>query len=596
MINRYRSHHCGQLRSSDAGSRTHLAGWVDSRRDHGGVMFIDLRDRWGLTQLVFDPQQFPAVHELAQGLRSEFVLQVAGLVRARPAGTENPNLDTGQIEVLVDELTVLAPSKALPFVIEDETEASEEVRLKYRYLDLRRRPMRETLVRRARIMQLVREYFYSREFVEIETPILGKSTPEGARDYLVPSRVFHNKFFALPQSPQLFKQILMVAGFDRYMQIVRCLRDEDLRADRQPEHTQIDFEMSFVTPEDVFALVEELIWRVFREVLGVEITLPLRRMPYREAMDLYGSDKPDLRFGMEIHDMKEPASQSDFNVFKKAIADGGVVRAINAAGQAVLSATQMDELTEYAKQLGAKGLAWFKVQEGGVLKSPIAKFFSAPLQQRILQTLEAKPGDLLLFVADTWETACKVLGALRLRMADAAGLRSASIRDRHSLLWVVDFPMFEWNDEEKRPQAMHHPFTSPRGEDLPLLDTDPLKVLAQAYDLVLNGTEVGGGSIRINDLVLQKKIFSLLGMTEAQAQGQFGFLLEAFEFGAPPHGGMAIGLDRLVMLLLDQASIRDCIAFPKTQKAFCPLTGAPSEVADRQLKELGIRLVEETPK
>lgn len=593
MLNSYRTHNCGQLRSDHIESSATLSGWVASRRDHGGVIFIDIRDRWGVTQCVLNPQDSPDAHKIGETLRPEFVVTVKGKVLARPEGTQNKTLPTGDIELHVEQINILAGCRALPFQIEDKVDVSEEVRLKYRYLDIRRPSILNTLVTRGKVARMARDYFCRNDFVEVETPVLTKSTPEGARDYLVPSRVFPNKFYALPQSPQLFKQILMVAGIERYVQIVRCLRDEDLRADRQPEHTQIDFEMSFVTPENIFALIEGLMKEVFKEILGMELETPFKRIPYRTAMDLYGSDKPDLRFGMEFVDIAGIAEKSDFNVFKTVIKNGGFVRGICVPGKADLSIAQMDELTEFVKQFGAKGLAWFKVQENGEFKSPIAKFFNAELQEELKNVLGAKPGDIMMFVADSYDTVCKALGALRLRMADLIGLRSASIKEKCAMAWVVDFPMFEWNDDEQRLQAIHHPFTKPKDEDIEKLNDKPLEVMAQAYDLVLNGTELGGGSIRINTLELQEKIFSLLGLDEETAKTQFGFLLEAFEFGAPPHGGMAIGLDRFIMLLCDQSSIRDCIAFPKTQKAFCPLTSSPSTVSERQLKELGIKLVEE---
>lgn len=593
MSNLYRSHNCGQLRSTNIDSKATLSGWVASRRDHGGVIFIDIRDRWGITQCVLNPQDSPEAHKIGETLRQEFVVTVTGTVKARPEGTVNKNLPTGEIDLHVEEVKILAGCKTLPFQIEDNVDVSEEVRLKYRYLDIRRPAMLNSLVTRGKVARIARNYFCENDFVEVETPMLNKSTPEGARDYLVPSRVFANKFYALPQSPQLFKQLLMVSGIERYVQLARCLRDEDLRADRQPEHTQIDFEMSFVTPEDIYSLIEGLLKLVFKEILDIDLQTPFKRIPYKEAMDRYGSDKPDLRFGMEFEDIADLAEKSDFNVFKTIVKKGGAIKGICAAGKADLSIAQMDDLTSFAQQFGAKGLAWFKVLEDGTLKSPIAKFFNEQVSEELKNRLGAKPGDLMMFVADKYEVVCKALGALRLKMADMLGLRSASVKENCALAWVVDFPMFEWNEDENRLQAIHHPFTMPRVEDIEKLSTDPQQVMAQAYDLVLNGTELGGGSIRINDLNLQEKIFELLGLDEQTAKTQFGFLLEAFEFGAPPHGGMAIGLDRFIMLLCDQPSIRDCIAFPKTQKAFCPLTNSPSGVSQKQLDELGIKLVEE---
>ncbi len=581
-----RTDYCGTLTSRDVGREVTLCGWVHRRRDHGGLIFVDLRDREGIVQVVFNPQVCQEAHSKAERIRNEFVISVKGKVAPRPEGTENPNLKSGEIEVLVNELHILNESRPIPFPLEDDTDVAENVRLKYRYLDLRRPAMQRVMIARHNIARAARSYFYENGFLEIETPFLTKSTPEGARDYLVPSRVNPGAFYALPQSPQLFKQILMVSGYDRYFQIVKCFRDEDLRADRQPEFTQIDVEMSFVDRDDIFDTMEGLMVRLFDEVLRVEVKRPFRRMPYKEAMDRYGTDKPDLRFGVEIVDLTDEVRGSEFNIFNKVLDAGGVVRAIVGPGMGGISRTKIDELTSIAAVGGAKGLAYFKV-ENGKLSSPIAKFFNERQLEAILKKTAASSGDMIFIVADKWPVVCESLGRLRLHIGKELGLIDES---RYEFLWVVDFPLLEYDDEEKRYVAMHHPFTSPVPEDIPLLDEDPLKVRAQAYDLVLNGSEIGGGSIRIHLSEVQEKMFRLLNIGEEEARVKFGFLLDALQFGAPPHGGIAFGLDRLVMLMTGVDSIRDVIPFPKTQKAVCLMSGAPTPVAKEQLKELHIKL------
>ncbi len=582
-----RSHLCGDLRLSDSSNRVTLSGWVRRRRDHGGVIFIDLCDRTGLTQVVFSPEAGSDAHRAAQELRSEFVVAVRGEVRPRPEGTVNPKIPTGEIELFADGLQIINPSLTPPFPIEDEEELQEEVRLRYRYLDLRRPSMLNNLRLRHRVTARTRQYLDGEGFWEIETPLLTRSTPEGARDYLVPSRVHPGKFYALPQSPQLFKQMLMVSGVDKYFQIARCLRDEDLRADRQPEHTQIDLEMSFVEPEDIFRVVEGLVGTLFGEFRGVEMERPLKRMTYAEAMLKYGSDKPDLRFGLEIREAGEIFAGSGFRVFRETLDSGGAVRGLAVPGGASLSLKQLDELTEFCRRAGAGGLLWILFREGGGLKSPIKKFLSEGELNRLRETFSCSEGDCLMLVADRPEKAAEVIGRLRLKLAADLGLVP---KDRYEFLWVVDFPLFGYNPEEKRFEAVHHPFTSPHPEDLELLETDPGKVRSRAYDLVLNGTELGGGSIRIHREQVQKQVFSLLNIGPEEAESRFGFLLEALRHGAPPHGGIALGLDRLLMLMGGLSSIRDVITFPKTQKAICLTTGSPSEVDPRQLKDLHIAL------
>ncbi|MFC1668138.1 aspartate--tRNA ligase [Chlamydiota bacterium] len=585
-----RTHTCGELTQKNCNESVTLSGWVASWRDHGGVVFIDLRDRYGITQIVFNPEPDPGLHSTARSLRSEFVIQISGTVRNRPQGTVNPKLKTGEIEVLVSSLDILNKAKTPPFEIDDLANVNEDLKLKYRYIDLRRRSMTNHLFMRYKITKVIRDYLDSCQFIEIETPMLTKSTPEGARDYLVPSRVFPGKFFALPQSPQLFKQILMISGYDRYFQVVRCFRDEDLRADRQPEHTQIDMELSFVEEEDIYAIIEGMLKTVFKDVLGKDITIPFPRIEYTTAIKKYGSDKPDLRYDLELFDVSELVKSSEFNVFKNTLSRNGVVWGINAKGCAHLSLKDIQDLTEYLKIFGAKGLAWMKTEDTGELKSTITKFFSKEILTTIKEISDAKPKDILFFVADSMKIAAESLGQLRQKIARIKGIIPV---DTFAFTWVTDFPLLDYDETEKRYVAIHHPFTSPKTEDMPLLDKDPLKVRARAYDLVLNGTELGGGSIRIHRNELQKQLFSLLNITESDAQVKFGFLLDALTYGAPPHGGIALGLDRLVMLLLGLDSIRDVIAFPKTQTSTCLMTGSPSTVEAKQLKELGIRVVEE---
>lgn len=582
-----RSHLCGDLRLSDDSSRVVLSGWVRRRRDHGGVIFIDLCDRTGLTQVVFSPEAGPEAHLTAQELRSEFVVAVKGEVRPRPEGTVNPKIPTGEIEIFADGLQVINPSRTPPFPIEDEEDLQEEVRLRYRYLDLRRPSMLKNLQLRHRVTGRVRRYLDQRGFWEIETPLLTKSTPEGARDYLVPSRVHPGKFYALPQSPQLFKQMLMVAGVDKYFQLARCLRDEDLRADRQPEHTQIDIEMSFVEPEDIFEVVEGMVGTLFEEFLDFRMDRPLRRMTYAEAMLSYGSDKPDLRFDLRIRDAGGIFGENEFRVIRDALDSGGVVRGLALPGGADLSLKQLDDLTGLCREAGAGGLLWILFREGGGLKSPMKKYLSEGEVDRLKELFDCSEGDCLMLIADQAPVAAEVLGRLRLKLAAE---RKLIPKDRFEFLWVVDFPLLAYNPEEQRFEAVHHPFTSPHPEDLELLETDPGKVRSRAYDLVLNGTELGGGSIRIHREEVQEKIFALLNIGPEEARSRFGFLLEALSYGAPPHGGIALGLDRLLMLMGGLSSIRDVITFPKTQKAICLTTGSPSEVSPRQLRDLNISL------
>ncbi|NQS76488.1 MAG: aspartate--tRNA ligase [Peptococcaceae bacterium] len=587
-----RSHYCGNLRLENEGEPVVLMGWVQTRRDHGGLIFIDLRDRTGLVQVVFSPDFAEAAFKKAEGVRSEYVLCVSGTVRKRPEGTANPTLPTGQVDITAHELLVLNRAKTPPFYIEDDIDVDENLRLRYRYLDLRRPEMQEALVLRHQAAKAARDYLDEMGFLEIETPVLTKSTPEGARDYLVPSRLNPGKFYALPQSPQLFKQILMVAGLDKYFQIVRCFRDEDLRADRQPEFTQIDIEMSFTDVDSVLELTEGLVKNMCRRTIDLEKAGHFPRLTYRQAMERYGSDKPDTRFGLELKDITDIAAGCDFKVFASVAGAGGQVKGINAKGCASLSRKEIDDLTAFVAIYQAKGLAYFIVTEEGI-KSAISKFFSEQELAQIMARLEAEPGDLLLFVADKPDVVAASLGALRQRLAQHLDLIPDNL---YNFLWVVDFPLLEYDSEEGRYQAMHHPFTAPLEEDLPLLESNPGQVRARAYDLVLNGVEVGGGSIRIHRRDIQEKMFNVIGIDSAEAAEKFGFMLEAFEYGTPPHGGIALGFDRLLMLLAGKKTIRDVIAFPKTQSATCLMTQAPGTVAVKQLRELHIKTDLKKPK
>lgn len=582
-----RSCMCGQLNESNVGNTVTLMGWVQRRRDLGSLIFVDLRDRTGIVQVIFGEEIDKKAFHKAEAIRSEYVLAVTGNVVLRES--PNPNMPTGMIEIKATDLRILSESETPPIYIKEELDAAEQIRLKYRYLDLRRPDMQRRLMVRHRAAKIVRDFMDENGFLEMETPMLTKSTPEGARDYLVPSRNFPGMFYALPQSPQLFKQLLMVSGFDRYFQIVRCFRDEDLRANRQPEFTQIDIEMSFVDVDDVIEMNERLIQRLFKEILDVDVKLPIMRMPYREAMERYGSDKPDIRFGLELVNLTDVVRNSSFKVFQDAIANKGDVRAINAKGCADFGRKEIDRLGEYVKTYGAKGLAWIAIKEDEI-KSPIAKFFSEDEMKAIIDKVNGEIGDLILIVADKPDTVFASLGALRLELGRKLNLIGPDNKE-FKFLWVTEFPLFEYDEEENRYVAKHHPFTMPMEEDLEFLETEPDKVRAKAYDIVLNGEEIGGGSIRIHDTKIQERMFKALGFTMESAWEKFGFLLEAFKFGPPPHGGLAYGFDRLVMFLTGTENIKDVIAFPKNQNAACPLTNAPNVVDSKQLTELGISTI-----
>jgi aspartyl-tRNA synthetase len=584
-----RTDYCTTFTVEDVGKDVTLMGWVQTRRDFGALIFVDLRDRTGLMQVVFDESVLEGDFSRVSGLRSEYVIAVKGQIVRRDEETINEKLPTGLIEVKARELKVLSRAQTPPFEIEDDTAVREELRLKYRYLDLRRPTMQKNLLMRSQISAAAREYLIDNGFLDIETPMLTKSTPEGARDYLVPSRIHQGSFYALPQSPQTLKQILMISGFDRYFQIVKCFRDEDLRADRQPEFTQIDLEMSFVDVDDVITMNEGLIAHVFKKTMGIDIKLPLKRLPYKEAMDRYGSDKPDTRFGLELINVSDIVADSGFQVFSSVVKNGGSVRAINAKGCVdKFARREIDTLVDFVKIYGAKGMAWISMKEDGI-QSPITKFFTEDEMDALLKRLGAETGDIIFFVGDKDKVVYDSLGNLRLKLAEKLELIDESVFD---LLWVVDFPLFEYSEEDKRYMAMHHPFTSPKDEDVDKLESDPGSVYAKAYDIVLNGNEIGGGSIRIHTTELQEKMLKALGHSKEDAWENFGFLLEALKFGAPPHGGLAFGLDRLAMLLLGCTSIRDVIAFPKVQNASCLMTNAPSRVEPKQLRELGIKITE----
>lgn len=579
-----RTHHCGALTAAEVGEKVVLNGWVQKRRDLGGLIFLNVRDRSGTVQVVCNPEYSAAAAQVADQVRGQYVLAVYGEVIARSADTINPNMKTGEIEVRAEAVVILNASKTPPFAVEDQVEVEEAVRLKFRYLDLRRPVMQQTLIMRHQAMQAARRYLAESDFIEVETPMLTRSTPEGARDYLVPSRVHEGRFYALPQSPQIFKQLLMVAGMERYFQIVRCFRDEDLRADRQPEFTQIDIEASFINLERFQSMMEDLVAAIFRETINMEISRPFPRFTYQEAMERFGTDRPDLRFGMELVDLSSILQETSFQVFQSTIAAGGVVKAINVKGQAGWSRKGIDEWGKVAQELGAKGLAWAAVKEEGP-KGPVAKFLSEAEWHQVVAATQAENGDLLFFMADRPKVTAEVLGELRIRLAKALDLIPEGV---YRFAWVTDFPLLSYDEETKRWYAEHHPFTQPREEDIPLLKTDPGKVRAEAYDMVLNGYELAGGSRRIHRREVQEAMFEALGFTMEQAQKQFGFLLEAFEYGAPPHAGIAFGLDRLVMLLAGRTNLRETIAFPKTASASCLMTQAPSTVDDQQLEELHI--------
>ena len=585
-----RSHRCTEVSSANIGEKVTVMGWVQKSRNKGGIIFVDLRDRSGILQVIFEESQCGTeCFEKAGKLRSEFVAAIEGTVCKR-AGAVNENLATGDIEVVASSLRILSEAETPPFPIEENSKTKEEIRLKYRYLDLRRPDLQRNLIMKSKVATIARQFMADEGFLEIETPMLTKSTPEGARDYLVPSRVHPGTFYALPQSPQLFKQLLMCSGYDRYFQIARCFRDEDLRADRQPEFTQMDMELSFVDVDDVIDVNERLLAKLFKEILDLDIQLPIQRMTWQEAMDRFGSDKPDLRFGLELKDVSEVVKDCEFGVFTGALANGGTVRGINAEGQGSMPRKKIDALIEYAKTYGAKGLAYIVINEDGSYKSSFAKFMTEEQMNALVASMDGKPGDLLLFAADKTKVVWTVLGALRCHLAELMGLVDKNV---YRFVWITEFPLLEWSDEENRFTAMHHPFTMPMEEDLQYIDSDPGRVRAKAYDIVLNGNEIGGGSVRIHQDDIQEKMFECLGFTKAEAHERFGFLLDAFKYGVPPHAGLAYGLDRLVMLMAKQDSIRDVIAFPKVKDASCLMTNAPDYVDDKQLSELGIEVTPE---
>ena len=585
-----RSHRCTEVSSANIGEKVTVMGWVQKSRNKGGIIFVDLRDRSGILQVIFEESQCGAeCFEKAGKLRSEFVAAIEGTVCKR-AGAVNENLATGDIEVVASSLRILSEAETPPFPIEENSKTKEEIRLKYRYLDLRRPDLQRNLIMKSKVATIARQFMADEGFLEIETPMLTKSTPEGARDYLVPSRVHPGTFYALPQSPQLFKQLLMCSGYDRYFQIARCFRDEDLRADRQPEFTQMDMELSFVDVDDVIDVNERLLAKLFKEILDLDIQLPIQRMTWQEAMDRFGSDKPDLRFGLELKDVSDVVKDCEFGVFTGALANGGTVRGINAEGQGSMPRKKIDALIEYAKTYGAKGLAYIVINEDGSYKSSFAKFMTEEQMNALVAAMDGKPGDLLLFAADKTKIVWTVLGALRCHLAELMGLVDKNV---YRFVWITEFPLLEWSDEENRFTAMHHPFTMPMEEDLQYIDSDPGRVRAKAYDIVLNGNEIGGGSVRIHQDDIQEKMFECLGFTKAEAHERFGFLLDAFKYGVPPHSGLAYGLDRLVMLMAKQDSIRDVIAFPKVKDASCLMTNAPDYVDDKQLAELGIEVTPE---
>ncbi len=588
-----RTHRCGELSAAQIGEKVTVMGWVQKNRNKGGLVFVDVRDRSGIIQAVFEEGKTEAaLLEKAAKLRAEYVVAIVGTVEKR-SGAVNENISTGEIEIIPEELRILSEAETPPFQVEENSKTKEEVRLKYRYLDLRRPDMQRNLLMRSQVATLTRQFLAEEGFLEIETPVLVGSTPEGARDYLVPSRIHHGHFYALPQSPQLFKQLLMCSGCDRYFQLAKCFRDEDLRADRQPEFTQIDMELSFVDVDDVIDVNERLLKKLFHEVLGVEVSLPIPRMTWQEAMDRFGSDKPDIRFGMELHDVTEVVKDCEFVVFKGAIENGGTVRGINAKGQGAMPRKKIDKLVDFAKDFGAKGLAYIAIQEDGTVKSSFAKFMKEEEMTALIQAMEGENGDLLLFAADKNKVVWDVLGNLRLELARQMELLD---KNEYKFIWITEFPLLEWSEEQNRYTAMHHPFTMPIEEDLQYIDTDPGRVRAKAYDIVLNGNEIGGGSVRIFNQEIQSKMFEVLGFTPEQAKEQFGFLLNAFKYGVPPHAGLAYGLDRLVMLMAKEDSIRDVIAFPKVKDASDLMTEAPTPVDQKQLDELGLQIVREEKK